>query len=129
MNMGLMDIETINGTFTWNNKRGGASLVASKLDRFIVSEDLLLTRPTITTSILPFRGSDHWPVQLEATFMGTPRNRPFRFENAWLLHPRFTSNIDKWWKEDLNIQGTKMYMLRQRLKYIKSKLKDWNKKE
>lgn len=29
----------------------------------------------------------------------------------------------------MNIQGTKMYMLQQRLKYIKSKLKDWNKKE
>jgi len=61
--------------------------------------------------------------------MGTPRNRPFRFENAWLSHPKFTSNIAKWWKEDLNIQGTKMYMLQQRLKHIKSKLKDWNKKE
>eukprot|EP00253_Pinus_taeda_P021718 PITA_21718 len=76
------DIETINGTFTWNNKRGGASQVASKLDRFIVYEDLLLTGPTIIASILPFGGSDHWPVQLEATFMGTLRNRPFRFENA-----------------------------------------------
>jgi len=41
MNMGLVDTETINGTFTWNNK---ASQVASKLDRFIISEDLLLIR-------------------------------------------------------------------------------------
>ena len=31
--------------------------------------------------------------------------------------------------EDLNIQGTKMYMLQQRLKYIKFKLKNWNKEE
>lgn len=35
-NMGLVDTETINGTFTWNNKTGGASLVASKLDRFLI---------------------------------------------------------------------------------------------
>ena len=82
MNMGLVDTETINGTFTWNNKRGGASQVASKLDRFIVSEDLLLTGPAIIVSTLPFRGSDHWPVQLEATFMGNLRNKPFRFKNA-----------------------------------------------
>lgn len=98
MNMGLVDTETINGTFTWNNKRGGASQVDSKLDRFIVSEDLLLTGPAMTASILPFGGSYHWPVQLEATFLGTPRNKPFRFENAWLSHPKFTSNIDKWWR-------------------------------
>ncbi len=83
----------------------------------------------VSVSILPFGGLDHWPVQLEATFMGTLRNRPFRFENVWLSHPKFTSNFDKWWKEDLNIQVTKMYMLQQRLKYIKSKLKSWNKKE
>eukprot|EP00253_Pinus_taeda_P029208 PITA_29208 len=101
--VGLVDIETINGTFTWNNNRGGASQVASKLDRFIVSEDLLLIGLATTVSILPFGGSDHRPVQLEATFMGTQRNRPFRFENAWLLHPKFTSNIEKWWKEDLNM--------------------------
>eukprot|EP00253_Pinus_taeda_P028058 PITA_28058 len=70
---------------------GGASQVASKLDRFIISEDLLLTGPAMTVSIMPFGGSDHWPVQLEAAFMGTPRNIPFRFENAWLSHPKFTT--------------------------------------
>jgi len=56
MNMGLVDTETINGTFTSNNRSGGASQVASKLDRFIVSKDLLLTGAAITTSILPFIG-------------------------------------------------------------------------
>ena len=80
-NMGLVDTETINGTFTWNNKRGGASQVASKLDRFIISKDLFLKGLDMPTSILPFEGSDHWHVQLEATFMGTPRNKPFRFKN------------------------------------------------
>eukprot|EP00253_Pinus_taeda_P013113 PITA_13113 len=123
-NMRLVDTETINGTFTCNNKRGAASQVASKLDSFIISEDLLLTGLDMSALILPFRGSDHWPVQLEATFMGTPRNKPFRFENVWLSHPDFTNNIDKWWMEDMPIQGTKMFMLQQRLKHIKSRLKD-----
>ena len=79
--------------------------------------------------IHPFVGSDYWLVKIEATFMGTPRNRPFRFENVSLSHLDFTNNIDKWWMEDLTIQGTKMFMLQQRLKHIKSKLKYWNKKE
>jgi len=80
--MRLVDIETINGTFTWNKKRGGASQVASKLDRFIILEDLLLTGPDLTASILPFGDSNHWPIQLEAYFIGTLRNKPFRFENV-----------------------------------------------
>lgn len=127
--MRLVDVETINGSFTWNKKRGGDSQVASKQDRFIILEDLLLTGLDMSALILPFGGSDHCLVQLEATFMGTPRNRPFRFENVWLSHPDFTNNIEKWWMEDLPIQGTKMFMLQQRLKHIKFGLKDWNKKE
>ena len=33
----LVDVETGCGWFTWNNKRGGEHLVASHLDRFLVS--------------------------------------------------------------------------------------------
>ena len=40
-NMRLVDTETSNGIFTWNSKRGGVAQMASKLDRFIISEDLL----------------------------------------------------------------------------------------
>ena len=94
-----------------------------------VLEELFLSGTTMTTSIIPFGGLDHWLVQLEAIFMGIPKNIPFRFENAWLSHPEFNSNIDKWWKEDLNIQGTKMFMLQQKLKHIKGKLKSWKKNE
>ena len=58
--MKLVDSETHNGHFTWNNKRGGEAQVASKLDRFLISEELVLTNREITTSVLPFGGSDHW---------------------------------------------------------------------
>jgi len=60
--MRLVDVETTNGTFTWNTKRGGASQVAYKLDRFIILEDLLLTGLDMSFLILPFGGSDHWPI-------------------------------------------------------------------
>eukprot|EP00253_Pinus_taeda_P002181 PITA_02181 len=61
MNMKLVDTKRIDGTFTWNNKRGGAHQVASKLDRFMISKDLFLSGPTMTASILLFGGSYHWP--------------------------------------------------------------------
>jgi len=80
-NMKLVDIDTSNGLFTWNNKRGGESQIASNLDRFIISEDLTFTGLDMTVTILPFGGSDHWPVQFEVTSIGTPKNRPFIFEN------------------------------------------------
>lgn len=103
--------------------------MASKLDRFIISEDLILTGPDLSTMILPFGGLDHWLVQLEASFTGTPRNKPFRFENIWLIHLDFISNIEKWWTEDMQVQATKMFLLHKRLKHIKIRLKYWNKNQ
>jgi len=80
-NMKLVDTDMSNGRFTWKNKRGGESQVSSKLDRFIISKDLMLTNKEMIARILPFGGSEHWPVQLEVQGIGTPKNKPFRFEN------------------------------------------------
>lgn len=109
--MKLVDIVTSNGIFTWNNKRGGESQVAYKLDRFIILEDLMFNDKEMVASMLPFGGADHWPVQLGVHGIGTPRNKAFRFENIWLTHPDFINNIGKWCSEDLNIQGTSMFLL------------------
>lgn len=35
---GLVDIPTTNRVYTWNNCRGGRNQIASRLDRFLVSE-------------------------------------------------------------------------------------------
>lgn len=102
--MKLVDSELSNGLFTWNNNRGGEAHGASKLDRFMISEELMLIDKEITAKFLPFGGSDHWPIQLEIKGMVSPRNRPFRFENIWLSHPDFIGNIEKWWSKDLQIQ-------------------------
>ena len=127
--MKLVDMDTSNSIFTWNNKRGGFTQVASKLDRFIISEELLLMGSGLTAFILPFGGLDHWSIQLEASLISKPSNSPFRFENVWLTHSDFLTNIEKWWKEELHLQGTKMFLLHCSLKHIKGRLKEWNKKE
>jgi len=92
-NIKLVDIVMSNGTFTWNNKKRRSVSGGLKLDRFIISEDLMLKDKDIVARVLPFGGSDHWSVQLEIQGIGTPRNRPFRLENIWLSHPDFINNI------------------------------------
>jgi len=57
--MNLVDSELSNGFFTWNNKSGGEAWVAPKLDRFLISEELMIIEKEITVRILPFGGSDH----------------------------------------------------------------------
>eukprot|EP00253_Pinus_taeda_P026358 PITA_26358 len=67
-------------SFTWNNRRGGEKLIDSRLDRFIISESIILDDITINSNTLPSGVSNHWPISLDAAFLGTPRNKPFRFE-------------------------------------------------
>lgn len=87
----LVDILPKNGSYTWNNRRGGENRIASRLDRFLISESILIEGITVDSDILPTGGSDHWPISLEAAFLRTPRNKPFRFEKFWLTHPDFAN--------------------------------------
>eukprot|EP00253_Pinus_taeda_P030678 PITA_30678 len=124
----LVDIQPRSGAYTWNNRRGGERQITSHLDRFLVSESLLLEAVIVDSEILPCGGSDHWPISLMAMIQGTPRNKPFRFEKFWLKHPNFIQLVEKWWQEPLDIRGTKMYKLQGKLRYIKNKIKEWNTK-
>ena len=76
----VVDIKHHNGLFTWTNRQGGDRLIASRLDRFLVSESLLLEGNIMSSEILPSGGSDHWPISLQVSISGTPKNRPFHFE-------------------------------------------------
>jgi len=102
--MKLVDIGMHNGIFTWSNKRGGESQVASKLDRLIISKYLMLNDKEMVAGVLPFGCSDHWPIQMEVQGVGKPGNRPFRFENIWLSHLDFISNVTKWWSVEMRIE-------------------------
>eukprot|EP00253_Pinus_taeda_P022169 PITA_22169 len=123
----LVDIHPKSGLFTWNNRRGGESLIASRLDRFLILESIIMEGIIAESDILPSGGSDHWPISLIVEVQGTPRNKPFRFENFWLDHPNLLEMVKKWWSKPLEVRGSKMFNLQKKLKATKEKIKDWNK--
>eukprot|EP00253_Pinus_taeda_P018446 PITA_18446 len=125
-NVKLVDILPKSGNFTWNNRRGGERLIASRLDRFLISENIILDGITVKSDILPTGGSDHWPISLTVAVQSTPRNKPFRFEKLWLDHPNFLELVEKWWSEPLEGNGSKMFNLQKKLRIIKEKIKEWN---
>jgi len=55
----LVDIPTINGVHTWNNRRGGRNQIAFRLDRFLLSEQIMNRDVFIEAKIFPAIGSDH----------------------------------------------------------------------
>jgi exonuclease III len=79
-NLNLIDLEIINGIHTWTNRRTKLHQIACRLDRFLISDSLMLEGTALEASILDFPGSDHWPIQLWMEVPTTPGKKPFRFE-------------------------------------------------
>lgn len=127
----MVDIPTINGKFTWNNRRGGTKQIASRLDRFLISEHIIGLDIFYEASILPIIGSDHWPIKLEIALNNPIKKRPFWFESFWLRAPDFLDKVRSWWQDSKSGKEgrRKMHSFQLKLKEINSKIKKWNREE
>nr|GEX74421.1 RNA-directed DNA polymerase, eukaryota [Tanacetum cinerariifolium] len=96
-NAGLEEVPLGGSSFTWCHKSANKM---SKLDRFLISENLLNTCPNITAITLERYLSDHRPILL----------RESHFDYGPTLFRLFTIR------------------LRWKLKYLKTKIREWNKK-
>eukprot|EP00253_Pinus_taeda_P021378 PITA_21378 len=56
----LIDLPSNNGIFTWTNKREGIHQIASRLDRFLISDNAPYLGGDIISSILPISSSKSW---------------------------------------------------------------------
>eukprot|EP00253_Pinus_taeda_P003838 PITA_03838 len=125
----LVDLPTINGVYTWNNRRGGKNQIASRLDRFLVSEMIMNRDVFIEAKIMPSLGSDPWSIRLEVDIKANLGKKPFRFEAFWLRHPEFLEKMEEWWTQS-TVQGKgKMHTFQLKLKELKGRIKKWNKEE
>ena len=69
--------------------------------------------------------SDHFPILLDGG--GLRRGpSPFKFENIWPKVEGFKDLLKSWWEGD-NFSGSSSFILTEKLKVLKSKLKEWNK--
>ena len=75
----LIDVRTSNGIFNWKNKQTGDRGIACRLDRFLLSELVMLAEGNLKVVIVPAAGSYHWPISLEWENVGVNPRRPFIF--------------------------------------------------
>lgn len=120
-NCELIDLPLIGGRFTWSN--GQMRGVLSRLDRFLISagwESLFMGASQVK---LYCTVSDHCPILFYSVEIDWGP-RPFRFNNAWLLDPKFINLLKSWWI-DFNVYGRAGFVLSKKLKLLKWKIKDW----
>jgi exonuclease III len=60
----LYDVPSSKGIYTWNNRRAGPDHIAARLDKFLISNELLALPNKPCSKNLPWVGSDHHPIRL-----------------------------------------------------------------
>ncbi|XP_059064232.1 uncharacterized protein LOC131856452 [Cryptomeria japonica] len=121
----LLEIQTIENAFTWNNRRIGFCNIAEKLDRFLIHGGFSELNYTMEEEPLPLSGSDHFPLQLNILTDYSPRNFPFKFESMWFRDDNIINLIEHWWNGSV-FSGSKMFIVENNLNLIKRKLLEWN---
>ena len=98
----------------------------TRLDKFLITYDWENYFGNVTQSTLPRPLSNHFPILL--TRGGSLVRGPtlFRFENMWLKMEGFKSFIDGWWNS-FDVRGASSFVVAEKLKALKIKLKGWNK--
>ncbi|RVW67638.1 Transposon TX1 uncharacterized 149 kDa protein [Vitis vinifera] len=120
--LGLRDIPLAGGPFTWIG--GLNSQAASRLDRFLISDQWEDHFSAISQSALPRLVSDHSPIILEAGGFSSGKS-PFCFENMWLKIDGFKDLVKNWWN-GYSVEGYNNHCIAEKLKALKD-LKKWNK--
>nr|GEY70475.1 RNA-directed DNA polymerase, eukaryota [Tanacetum cinerariifolium] len=120
MNSGLVELNLGGSPFTWCHKSASKM---SKLDRFLVSENLMNTCPNIHTITLERYLSDHRPILLrEAYFDYGPT--PFKLFHYWFELEGFGKVVEDAWRDYPGVESNEMRYFMGKLKYRKNK---WNK--
>ena len=109
-------------SFTWFRPNGSSR---SKIDRFLLSPEWLDTWPASIQSTLSRNFSDHCPIILRSTTIDWGP-KPFRVLDCWLSDPSFKETVKNCWLSS-QLPGWGGFVLKEKIKILKQKLKIWNK--
>ena len=117
--LGVRDLPLQEGPFTWSGGSNGH--VTSRIDRFLVLRDWESYFSRVTQSTLPKPVSNHFPILLDGGGIKSSPS-PFRFETMWLKSEGFKDLLKGWW-QGLSFKGSASFVLAEKLKGLKVKLK------
>ncbi|GJS09389.1 RNA-directed DNA polymerase, eukaryota, partial [Tanacetum coccineum] len=119
---GLVEVVLGGSKFTWCHKSGSKM---SKLDRFLVSENLTNTYPNMNAITMPRYLSDHCPIFLrEISYDYGPI--PFKVFHNWFDIAEFNNLVEGVWKTYSSKESNPIRYFTRKLKFLKGKIREWN---
>ncbi|GJS12658.1 RNA-directed DNA polymerase, eukaryota [Tanacetum coccineum] len=96
----------------------------SKLDRFLVSDGIILLFPSITALCLDRHLSDHRPILLREILLDFGPT-PFRFYHSWFSYDGFDEMVEKTWRSFSYSDTNGMIRFKKKLQDLKSSIRLW----
>ena len=122
MQSGLKDLGFSGPPFTWERPDG----MKQRLDRILFNSSWETSfQRTVTIHGVHTKVSDHRPIFTETFLTEEFKKGPFKFQNMWLLHSSFLSEVNKNWNIPARTFGLKK--LKEKLFRLKQFLIFWNK--
>ncbi|KAL2930019.1 LINE-1 retrotransposable element ORF2 protein [Bienertia sinuspersici] len=100
--------------------------VWSKVDRVMANEKWLELFQDANAVFLTEGCSDHCPALLRMNFEVGKGRKPFKYFQMWQQAPNYSQRIQQAWEGE--VKGTAMFQVTQKLKRVKTSLKELNKK-
>ncbi|GKC33128.1 RNA-directed DNA polymerase, eukaryota [Tanacetum coccineum] len=122
---GLVDVNLEGYLFTWAHSSASKM---SKLDRFLVTEGILLLYPSLSALCLDRHLSDHRPIllyEVPTDFGPTP----FRFYHSWFILDGFDEMVEQAWLSFSFSDSNGMIRFKKKLQGLKAIIRQWVKEK
>ncbi|GKA57864.1 putative RNA-directed DNA polymerase, eukaryota, reverse transcriptase zinc-binding domain protein [Tanacetum coccineum] len=120
-NTGFIDLPMGGHMFTWTNKAGSK---LSKLDKFLISKEVVSLLPDIKITSLDRLWSDHSPILLHCTKCDFGPI-PFKFYHSWFNRECINEVISSKFNNLANPTDGRKLIFHEKLQALKPKIKHW----
>ncbi|GJX87033.1 RNA-directed DNA polymerase, eukaryota, reverse transcriptase zinc-binding domain protein [Tanacetum coccineum] len=97
----------------------------SKLDRFLISDNLMCVCPTISSISLDRYLSVHRPILMREIYCDYGPS-PFKFYHYWFIIDSFDKLVEDSWKEANICENNDSIKFMKKLRFLKEKIRKWN---
>lgn len=125
--MDMGDIRYTGDTYTWANNREGEGFIQERLDRFCGSADWMILNDTAVVTHVLRQTSDHSLLILDSKPQRVKTRARFIFDSSWTKEPESDELIQQVWGR--NVQGSRMFQVKQKLKWCKESCIRWKKEK